>query len=144
MEDTKTISTLVQQVLPDCADPLSDNAIQQKLKEKWIEVAGNAGIYSFPLLFQSGRVVIFTDSSIWANDIRSRSSSLKDCLQASFPQITSLEIKNRPLQVNNTTPSGFKPEISQIQGNNIKTTSSRISHSGLKKAMLRLAKRAES
>ena len=143
MEGAKSISSLVLQVLPDSADPLSDDFTQKQLKARWMEVAGNAGIYSFPIMFQSGRVVIFTDSSIWANDIRARSSSLKEDLIAYLPQITSLEIKNRPVQASAPSKSGFTPEMSRTQGKNITATTSRINHPGLKTAMLKLAKRAE-
>ena len=96
MDEFRALSKLLETVLPSAADVPAADSLQQKLAHCWQQQAGTAAGYSRPLLFTSGRLVVFVESASWGNEIRHRSQSLLDALVENGVRVNFIEVKVVP------------------------------------------------
>ncbi len=68
-----------------------------RLAESSTEPAAKPPFSSQPLLFTSGRLVVFVESAAWGNEIRHQSQYLRDALARHGMDISTIEVKVRPL-----------------------------------------------
>ncbi len=113
------------------------DAIQQIIRQRWGKCAGPAADASFPLLFRDGRLVIFTESAIWATELRHQQQSIIDQL-AEF-DIRRIEVKPRPAKDVNSKKQWKNAEISETSRRHLRTTAQKVRHEGLREALNKLS-----
>jgi hypothetical protein len=146
VKEFKPISGMLKNSYPVSKDPPADDFLQNSLVEYWNEHAGIAAPHTYPLLFQSGRLVVFCDSAIWATQIRHQKPSLLRQLNDNNFNINDIFPKIRP--VSSPRPqaedsSNKMDSLSERNSNAIRNLAAGIEHSGLRKSLIRLAKRTE-
>ena len=96
MKEFQSISSLLKTVLPSVGEVPAADSLQQKLARCWPQQAGAAAAHSQPLLFASGRLVVFVESASWGNEIRHRSQSLITALLENGVRVNAIEVKVLP------------------------------------------------
>ncbi|NKB75929.1 MAG: DUF721 domain-containing protein [Gammaproteobacteria bacterium] len=141
MKSFKKISGLIKNELSSCHDaPVSQN-VQNQLRESWRNHAGDSIMHTFPLLFQSGRLVIYCDSSVWSTSLRHQQTSLISKLSTDGIAVKEIKIKVHPISIPTTEKTKEAALLSASTSNQIRSTANRLSHPGLKKSLLKLSKR---
>ena len=110
MEDFQPLSNLLAAVLPSRGDVPAADSVQRELARCWRQQAGTAASHSQPLLFTSGRMVVFAESASWGNEIRHRTHSLTEALTARGIRITAIEVKVLPDSPSKDEPSDEPPQ----------------------------------
>ena len=96
MQEFRPLSTLLAAVLPSRGEvPVSDHA-QRELARCWGLEAGAAAHHSRPLLFTSGRLVVFAESASWGSEIRHRAQRLTHALAGHGIALNRIEVKILP------------------------------------------------
>ena len=145
MKEFRSISTLIQEHLPEIEDPPVDDSIQASLVEHWQISQGDLGLYTFPILFRSGRLVVFCDSAVWATQVRHRAPSLMRQLKLGGFEATTLKTRVRPISRIRPHPPNPHKHAQPISGKNadeMEALSNRVQHAGLQKSLRRLARRS--
>ena len=131
------------QIADKMADPEHSPAnafIQAEIQRRWGRCAGRAAAESFPLLFRSGRLVIFTESAIWATELRHQQHTIR--LELESFEINEIQVKARPGILPKAIQKRRNIALSHQNGRHLQQTANRIEHRGLKNALKRLAKKA--
>ena len=124
----------------------ADEQSQSDLRLSWRKHAGNAVMHTFPLLFESGKLIIYCESSVWASSIRHQTQSLTRKFIGDGLKVTDIKIKMRPKSSSSTrqqNSTSFSLPIAPTQrtAKQIALTAQTVSHPGLKRALLKLAER---
>ena len=142
MKSFQTISGLVRQELAHCEDLPVVPYIQEKLKKSWRKQASDAVMHTFPILFDSGKLVIYCESSVWSTSLRHRSKSLLQKMQADGIPVESVKIKLLPSGTiaishapQSNPPDAPNPRNAALLANTART----LTHPGLKRALIRLS-----
>ena len=142
MKSFQTISGLVRQELAHCEDLPVTPYIQEKLKKSWRKRAPDAIMHTFPILFDSGKLVIYCESSVWSTSLRHRNKSLLQKIQADGIPVESVKIKLLPSgtvainhQSQGSPPDAPSPRNAALLADTAKT----LTHPGLKRALTRLS-----
>ena len=138
MKDFSPVSTLLRQHLQRSEDPPEEAPVQRELLTLWNRYAGKSAEFSYPILFCSGRLVVFTESPVWATEIRHIKTQIEQGL-------SSLGISNIEIR---TSPKVFLPkpkpkravELSQRNRSAMKANARQLDHQGLKQALIKLSK----
>jgi hypothetical protein len=147
MKEFEPISNLLQAALPPGEDSPAPEITQQKLVCIWHEQLGAAGLHSRPLLFTSGRLVVFTQFASWGSEIRNQTQGLMQALSAHDIFVTGIEVKIRPelawLQSIPPARKTRKPtRMSLENAEQIRLLAEKIDHPRLKKSLLRLSRQS--
>lgn len=143
MKEFKSIAQLIENGLPIGTDSPVGEHLQQALIDYWREHVGIAAAHSYPLLFQSARLVVFCDSAAWATQLRHQTPSLLRQLNDNGFQIAEIKIKIRPLSSFRPPTNQYRKKIAPLSKANakiIRELAAKVEHSGLKQSLLRLAK----
>ena len=131
---------------PICKDPPADDFLQDSLVEYWNEHVGIAAPHTYPLLFQSGRLVVFCDSAVWATQIRHQKPSLLRQLNDNNFNINDIFPKIRPASSPRPRTDRNSKKINPLSESNstaIRDLAADVGHRGLRESLFRLANRAE-
>ena len=150
MKGFRPISSIVKPGLPLSDDPPAEEALQTELIDFWKNHIGIAAPHTHPLLFRSGRMVVFCDSSVWATQIRHQIPSLKlqlkHHLNAESFEISDIKIRIIPIgsvkPVSSVQNKVANP-ISQSNANAIKNTAQGIRNENLKESLFRLSRNSQ-
>lgn len=98
MKGLEPITKLLAGVLPNSGERPVEPSQQDYLAHLWQEKLGlgEVSVHSWPLLFTSGRLVVFTESAIWGNELRHQSSIVIRALAQHGIQVNSVVVKTRP------------------------------------------------
>ena len=143
---SRPISQYLNDILPENDDPPVDDHRQHELLEFWREQTGIAAPYTYPFLYQSGRLIIFCDNATWATQIRHQTPSLIKQLNESGFNISNLTPKVKPIDspidsistLHNKPGRTAKP-ISSQNADAMKNLAEKVSHEDLGRALNRLA-----
>jgi len=119
------------------ADP-----VQQRLADFWPGHLGAAGLHSWPLLFTSGRLVVFVEAAAWGHEIRHRAPGLLDALRRHGIPARTITVKTRPPSPLPPRKTRARFRLSPHSAQHIVQLAERIEHPPLARALLSLAKRA--
>ena len=141
IKEFRPVSNLLKNLSLEFDDGPADQELQRLLLDRWSECAGKAAISSFPLLFRSGRLVIFTDSAIWATELRHR----RQAIEAGLGDIVVTEISVRvsPTVFSKKIRGSRKVHLSRKNGMHLSNSASTLKHSGLRDAVIRLSRRSD-
>ena len=115
--------------------------IQAQIRKRWDGCAGKAAASSFPLLFRSGRLVVYTRSAIWATELRHHQDRI---LTELAPYgVARVDVRNTPAPLSPARPKGRNIKVSASNRKGISLTARHVEHPGLKSALERLARRAD-
>lgn len=149
MKEFKSIAHVIKLViknnLPVIKDPPVVEHLQQSLIDYWREQVGIVAPHSYPLLFQSGRLVVFCDSAAWATQIRYQKPSLLRQLNDNNFKISDINIKIRPASSFRPLTNHYGKKINPISKDNasaICDLATKVGHSGLRKSLFQLSKRS--
>lgn len=119
------------------ADP-----VQQRLADFWPKHLGAAAMHSWPLLFTSGRLVVFVEAAAWGHEIRHRAPGLLDALGRHGIPARDITVKTRPPSP--PPPRRTRPRfrLPPHSARHLVQLAERIKHPPLARALLSLAKRA--
>ncbi len=144
MNKSLPISKLVSEILPQLDDPPAEPDIQARLAEFWRTEAGIIAPFTRPLIYRSGRLVIFCDSPAWATQLRHQSPSLLRQIEELSFKVSDLVIKITPTScLPKDKKKAYKKEIrlSKRNAESIEKLSKNVSHTGLKASLQNLAKK---
>ncbi len=113
---------------------------QAQIRSRWSKCAGRAAVMSHPLLFESGRLVVYTRSAIWATELRHQQRRILSTLEPFG--VTKLVVRATPAPLSPPRPPKREVTVSASSRRGIALTARHIEHAGLKAAMERLARRA--
>ena len=136
-----SVSSLLQNLSLDSDDSPADQEMQRSLLNIWPECAGKAAMSSFPLLFRSGRLVIFTDSAIWATELRHQIQAIKEGLVNL--DVTQITVRVSPNLFSRQSKPPRKICLSRENGVHLSKSASALKHQGLKHAVIRLSRRSD-
>ncbi len=140
INSAKAIGDLVSDYVLGQKDPPMSETVQQILQQRWLQHAGNAGIHSQPLLFQSGRLVVYTLSPIWATELRHQQHKIMSGL--ADLGATHFTIRTTPTVAANSGPVRRQVRVSSEAQQNIALVAKHLNHRELRNALTRLAQRA--
>ncbi len=136
------IRDLLGDQLHDSENAPEREEVQAEIRRLWGRCAGRAADASIPLLFRSGRLVIFTESAIWATELRHQQSAIRKELE-SF-NIKEIEVKARPGILPPARPNYRQATLSEKSRHHLQSTASRLNHKGLRNALQRLSQKNRS
>ena len=139
MNEFQPLAKWLPSALPAGDRPVGDDA-QRQLAHAWRQHAGDAADHCQPLLFASGRLVVFTESASWGNEIRHRTPSIKSALTAAGITITDLTIKILPAPPPSTRRPKPHRKLSPKTAAEITQLATTIPNPTLKRALKNLAK----
>ena len=149
MKEFKSIAQVIKRViknsLPVSEDRPAVERLQQSLSDYWRKQIGIAAAHTYPLLFQSGRLVVFCDSAAWATQIRHQKPSLLRQLNDHNFKISDINIKIRPASSPQTRGNYCGKKIEPISTDNataICDLAAKVGHRGLRQSLFHLAKRS--
>ena len=133
------IGSLVKKDVGAGVDAPSDESVQKQVRRRWARCAGAAADLSFPLLFRSGRLVVYTRSPVWATELLHRQRGL--LAELSDLGADRMVVRNTPAMLAAPRPAGRELRVSPTNQKNIALTAHRLRHPGLRAAVERLARR---
>ncbi len=150
MKEFKSIAQVIKSVIENSLTVSKDRPVaehlQQSLSGYWREQVGIAAPHSYPLLFQSGRLVVFCDSAAWATQIRHQKPSLLRQLNDNNFKISDINIKIRPASSFRPLTNHFGKKVNPISKDNanaICDLATKVGHSGLRESLFQLSKRSD-
>ncbi len=141
IKEFRSVSSLLRTQLTNTDDGPVDQAMQQQLLDRWPRCAGKAAMWSFPLLFRSGRLVIFTESAIWATELRHQRQTIENGLAGLG--VNQIVVRASPEVFPKRNNIHRAVRLSRGNSENMSKTASRLKHPGLKDAIIRLARRGD-
>jgi hypothetical protein len=141
LKEFRSISNLIQSIAVESDDGPAEPSLQQLLKARWAECAGRAAPWSFPLLFRSGRLVIFTESAIWATELRHQRQTIENGLRDL--DINQITVRASPGIFPRNSRRTRKLRLSRGNGQNMSKTALKLKHPGLREAVIRLSRRSD-
>ena len=142
MKELRSIAQLTPKVLSHLTDCPVESSIQRRLNTVWRHHIGEVAMHSFPVLFQSGKLVVFCESPVWGTQLRHQVPSLKKQLSVENFYITDVQIKmhlatGKP--VGRLRKPSFPPFPESV-AKPLQTAIDSIEHAGLRQALRRLVK----
>ena len=146
MKEFKSIAQVIKNIRPLTSvnkdQPVAE-PLQQSLIHYWQTQIGIAAPYTQPLLFQSGRLVVFCNSAVWATQMRHQAPSLLRQLNENNFKVSGVTIQIRPLAMAQPAVAHATIKsnpISKASANTLRHLATKIGHNGLRESILRLAK----
>jgi len=115
--------------------------VQKALEYRWLQTAGRAAPFCHPLLFRSGKLVIYTQSPVWSTEVRHHLPDIKQHL-CGF-DLTDVEIRVIPQREIRTRKKPPKQQISERNRSALQSSARSLKHQGLGNALHRLAEKLE-
>lgn len=141
LKEFRLVSNLIQDLVVESDDSPADQILQQQLKDRWATCAGRAAPWSFPLLFRSGKLVIFTESAIWATELRHQRQAIENGLNDLG--INQIIVRASPNILPKNSKRTRNISLSLNNGQNMSKTASKLTHQGLREAVIRLSRRSD-
>lgn len=139
IKDLRSIAELLPQDMAPGQDAPAPVDQQEVVRSRWGECAGRAAPMSTPLLFKSGRLVVYTASATWATELR---YLRRQILSALAPVgVTQMDIRATPQPVTPPRMGRHANTLSQSSQRSLVMTAEHLTHSPLRSAMQRLANR---
>jgi hypothetical protein len=139
LKDFNPVSSLLQRHIQRADDPPADPSIQSTLLEKWKQCAGRAAAFTYPILFRSGRLVVFTESPVWATEIRHHLGEIESAL-SNFA-IDHIDVRTSPPLFPEKSANSRQIELSEKNRRGLELCAHGLKHRGLRSAMTNLSKR---
>ena len=140
LKDFQQLSTLLPP-LPETGDRPIGGVTQTELERRWPRCAGPAADTSFPLLFRSGRLVVFTESAIWATELRHQQRGLIEAL--ADLGMTTLEVRAIPRIFPPPRARRRNIALSMRNSQAMAISAEGLDHPALREAVKRIAARAK-
>ncbi len=139
MKEFQTIEHLIPNFGDRVEDPPAPAADQQALQQIFEDLLGQSTRFIQPVLFRSGRLIVYAQAAIWGQHIQHRHAMLLERGQAAGLYIQKIEVKVRPLRgavpMDAPRPTSYNPEnvsqqldklAEQTDNNQLKQTLSRL------------------
>jgi len=137
----------INQVLPNLTsraeDPPVASAQQGVINQVLVDIFGQSAQFLNPILFRSGKLVIFVTAPVWATHIRHRQTTMMSAFKAQTIIVTEIKVKvtpPKPLAQAKETPRTHHP-LGPGALNAITMTGISVNNTHLRQALLRLRER---
>jgi hypothetical protein len=139
IKDLRSIAELLPRDIAPGQDAPAPDDQQEVVRSRWSQCAGRAAPMSTPLLFRSGRLVVYTPSATWATELR---YMRRQILSALAPVgVIQMDIRATPQPVTPPRMGRHANALSQSSQHSLAMTAEHLTHSSLRSAMQRLANR---
>ncbi len=143
MQDFQTIAHLIPNFGDRVDDPPAPVKDQNALRAIFVDLLGQSAEFIQPVLFRSGRLIIYAEAAVWGQHIQHRHGRLMERCHADGLHITDIKVKVRP----GATLSGHE-DVHLAASYNTAAASKHLNNVAaqtkdpeLKQTLLRLAKR---
>lgn len=96
MQDFQTIAHLIPSFDNRVDDPPATMAAQSKLHDIFQALLGQSKRYIHPVLFKSGRLIVYAQASVWGQHIQHRHNRLMQQCQIAGLHVTEIKVKVIP------------------------------------------------
>ena len=142
MKEFQTIEHLIPNFGDRVDDPPAPAADQEALQLIFEDLLGQSARFIQPVLFRSGRLIVYAQAAIWGQHIQHRHASLMDRGLAAGLHINKIEVKVRPAHnssvENEPRPASYNPLMVSRQLDKLAT---QTEQDQLKQTLIRLAAR---
>ena len=142
MKEFQTIEHLIPNFGDRVDDPPASASDQSKLQLIFEDLLGQSARFIQPVLFRSGRLIVYAQAAIWGQHIQHRHASLMERGIAAGLHINNIEVKVRPVhgpaKENEPRPASYNPLVVSQQLDKLAT---QTEQSELKQTLSRLAER---
>jgi len=142
MKEFQTIEHLIPNFGDRVDDPPASAADQQSLRLIFEDLLGQSARFIQPVLFRSGRLIVYAQAAIWGQHIQHRHASLMDRGLVAGLHINKIEVKIRPAHSSNVEseprPASYNPLIVSQQ---LDKLAAQTEQDQLKQTLIRLAAR---
>jgi hypothetical protein len=109
MQDFQTIAHLIPSFDDSVDDPPVAMAAQSILHDIFGALLGQSKRYIQPVLFKSGRLVVYAHASVWGQHIQHRRERLMQQCQAAGLHVTEIKVKVIPDAVSGASQNNPRP-----------------------------------
>jgi len=142
MKEFQTIEHLIPNFGDRVDDPPASAAAQATLQGLFEDLLGQSARFIQPVLFRSGRLIVYAQAAIWGQHIQHRHASLLERCKQSGLHVTKVEVKIRPARGSAPSPRSnaihYNPQSVSKQ---LDKLAAQTSQDKLKQTLLRLAER---
>ncbi len=96
MQDFQTITHLIPNFGDRVDDPPAPVKDQNVLRAIFVDLLGQSAEFIQPVLFRSGRLLIYAEAAVWGQHIQHRHSRLMSRCHSDGLHITEIKVKVRP------------------------------------------------
>ena len=96
MQDFQTIAHLIPNFGDRVEDPPAALQQQDEVRRIFREMLGQSAAYIQPVLFRSGRLVVYSEAAIWGQHIQHRHARILERCKDARLHVNSIEVKVRP------------------------------------------------
>ena len=107
MQDFQTIAHLIPNFADRVDDPPASIANQNTMRNIFRQLLGQSTHFIQPVLFRSGRLIVYAQAAVWGQHIQHRHDRLLQKCQKTGLHVTHIKVKISPDKVQ--TISQFKP-----------------------------------
>lgn len=142
MKEFQTIEHLIPNFGDRVDDPPAPAADQHSLMLIFEELLGQSANFIQPVLFRSGRLIVYAQAAIWGQHIQHRHATLMERGHATGLYINKVEVKIRPAHnssvKNESRPASYNPSMVSRQ---LDKLAKQTEQEQLKQTLSRLAER---
>jgi hypothetical protein len=143
MQEFQTITHLIPNFGDRVDDPPVAADAQKVLSAIFDELLGQSAHFIQPVLFRSGRLIVYAEAAVWGQHIQHRHQRLLERCQAAELYVTDIKVKVRPGSSlagrdREPRPSSYNAEVA---ARHIEKLATQIDKPELEQTLVRLAKR---
>jgi len=142
MPEFQTIEHLIPNFGGRVDDPPASPQQQASLQSIFENLLGQSARFIQPVLFRSGRLIIYAEAAVWGQHIKHRHATLMEQCKHEGLHVQNIEVKVRP------NPARARPEVERKCQYNVKAVSQQLDKLAaqteseqLRQTLTRLAKR---
>ncbi len=143
MQDFQTIAHLIPNFGDRVDDPPAPVKAQNALRAIFEDLLGQSAHYIQPVLFRSGRLIIYAEAAVWGQHIQHRHARILERCQAAGLHLSDIKVKVRPGSTlsghqNRTHPASYNTNAAS---KHLDSVAAQTKDPALKQTLERLAKR---
>ena len=143
MQDFQTIAHLIPNFGDRVDDPPAPLSTQNALRTIFTDLLGQSARYIQPVLFRSGRLIIYAEAAIWGQHIQHRHARLLERCLAEGLHVSDIKVKVRPGVTLSAHEDHYRPASynTSAASKHLDNVATQTQDQALKQTLERLAER---
>jgi len=143
MQDFQTIAHLIPNFGDRVDDPPAPVTAQNSLRAIFNDLLGQSAHFIQPVLFRSGRLIIYAEAAIWGQHIQHRHRRLLERCHADGLHVTDIKVKVRPGSTLSGHEDCYRPASynTELASRHLDNVAAQTEDQELKLSLQRLAER---